>query len=218
MYRLIASIWFLAAGNLFAEVLVIHADAECRLSVDGKARGILIPGKPVQVKLMAGEHHVEATPVVGGNKWLQSVTIQAARNQASTRTSSHSPHVLNILVSQPHDYWIDAATSLMWTAADNGSGLSWGQALRYCAELKQDGFKDWTLPGIEQLQHLFTSATETGGFHIKGPIKLSGWQWSSSAGQQSGEGWAFDFGDGGRASVAAGDSGLNRALCVRPAN
>jgi hypothetical protein len=205
MHRFIL-IFLLAAGQLFAEVLVVHADAECRLSVDGKQRGVVIPGKKVQLKLMAGEHHIEAIPVTG-NRWIQAVTI----------ASSRTPRVLNILVNQKQDYWIDAATNLMWTAEDNGSGLSWGQAVRYCSELRQDGFKDWTLPGIEQLQDLFASATETGGFHIKGPVKLTGWQWSSSSGQQPGEGWAFDFGDGGRASVSAGDSGLNRALCVRPA-
>jgi len=241
MYRLATLLFFLVTGNIFAELLVVHADAECRLSVDGKSHGTLMPGKKVQLKLIAGEHHIEATPLAGGTKWLQAVTIQAA--------SSSTPHVLNILVGQPHDYWIDPSTGLMWTATDNGSGLSWGQAQRYCSELSQDGFKDWTLPGIEQLQDLFTGASESakgtsrapdetsnsakasglgvpvlrvfpidaGGFHIKGPFKLSGWQWSSSFGQQPGEGWAFDFGDGGRASVAAGDSGLNRALCVRPA-
>ena len=70
-------------------------------------------------------------------------------------------------------YWIDPDTHLMWTAADNGSGVSWIQAQRYCRDLTLAGFHDWTL--------------------------------------------ALDFGDGGRASVAAGDSGLNRALCVRRA-
>ncbi|MBV8706090.1 MAG: hypothetical protein JO028_02790 [Acidobacteriaceae bacterium] len=53
------------------------------------------------------------------------------------------------------------------------------------------------------------------GYYVKGPIKLTGWQCSSTAGQQEGEAWALDFGDGGRASVAAGDFGLNRALCAR---
>jgi hypothetical protein len=123
---------------------------------------------------------------------------------------------LTITVKADHDYWVDADTNLMWTAADNGSGLSWHQALRYCAELSLVGFTDWTLPGIEDLQGLFNaSPSNNSGFHIKGPLKLTGWQWSSTPGQQTGEGWALDFGDGGRASVAAGDSGLNRALCVR---
>jgi hypothetical protein len=52
-------------------------------------------------------------------------------------------------------------------------------------------------------------------YRIKGPIRLTGWQWSATPGAQAGQGWAFDSGDGGRALVAAGDSGLNRALCVR---
>ena len=29
------------------------------------------------------------------------------------------------------DYWNDPDTHLMWTAVDNGSGLSWIQAQRY---------------------------------------------------------------------------------------
>ena len=107
----------------------------------------------------------------------------------------------------------------MWTAADNGSGLSWLQAQRYCRDLRLAGFKDWTLPSIDQLQGLVAAnADPRATYRVKGPIKLSGWQWSATPGKQEGEGWALDFGDGGRASVAAGDSGLNRALCVRNAN
>jgi len=105
----------------------------------------------------------------------------------------------------------------MWTVADNGSGLSWSQALRYCRELTLAGLKNWTLPSIENLQAIFERTHEESGYHVKRPIKLTGWQWSATPGTQEGEGWALDFGDGGRASLAAGDSGLNRALCVRPA-
>jgi hypothetical protein len=115
------------------------------------------------------------------------------------------------------EYWIDPDTHLTWTAADNGSGLSLSQALRYCRSLTLAGFRDWTLPSIDDLQGIVSTAETQNGYRIKGPIKLSGWQWSSTPGKQEGEGWALDFGDGGRASVAAGDSGLNRALCVRHA-
>jgi hypothetical protein len=112
-------------------------------------------------------------------------------------------------------FWVDNSTRLMWTAADNGAGLSWSQASRYCRELRTGGFSDWKLPAIDDLQTLFERAPSSGGYHIRGPIKLTGWQWSATPGTQKGEGWVLDFGDGGRASVAAGDSGLNRALCVR---
>jgi len=115
------------------------------------------------------------------------------------------------------DYWVDPDTHLMWTAADNGSGLSWIQAQRYCRNLTLTGFHNWALPSIDDLQKLVGGSDSRSAYRIKAPIKLSGWQWSSTPGKQDGEGWALDFGDGGRASVAAGDSGLNRALCVRPA-
>jgi hypothetical protein len=113
------------------------------------------------------------------------------------------------------EYWIDPATNLMWTAADNGSGLSWLQAQRYCRDLRLAGFKDWKLPSIDELQAIVGNADSRSAYRVKGPLKLTGWQWSSTPGKQDGEGWALDFGDGARASVAAGDSGLNRALCVR---
>lgn len=113
--------------------------------------------------------------------------------------------------------WTDPDTHLMWTAADNGSGLSWLQAQRYCRNLHLAGFHDWKLPAIDDLQSLVGKSESESTYRIKAPIKLTGWQWSSTAGVQDGEGWALDFGDGGRASVAAGDSGLNRALCIRHA-
>ena len=111
--------------------------------------------------------------------------------------------------------WTDAQTHLMWTASDNGVGVTAIQAARYCRTLTLGGYKDWSLPTIEDLHRLFGGQADASGYHIAAPIKLTGWQWSGSPGQQAGELWALDFGDGARASVVSGDSGLNRALCVR---
>jgi uncharacterized protein DUF1566 len=120
-----------------------------------------------------------------------------------------------MLRAEDRGYWIDPSTHRTWATADNGSGISLSQAKRYCRETTLGGFKDWTLPSIDELQQIFGGAENQNGRHIKGPIKITGWAWSSTEGQQEGEGWVLDFGDGARASVAAGDSGLNRALCVR---
>jgi hypothetical protein len=114
-------------------------------------------------------------------------------------------------------YWVAPETGLMWAAADNGYGVSWTQASNYCRALTLGGYKDWTLPAIDDLHRLFGGAANQSGYRVAGPLKLTGWQWSSSPGREPGEQWALDFGDGGRASVAMGDSGLNRALCVRRA-
>jgi hypothetical protein len=113
------------------------------------------------------------------------------------------------------DVWQDPASEKVWASSDNASGVTWSQAANYCRALTLGGFRDWRLPSIDELQQLVGPSTNASGYRITGPIKLTGWQWSSSPGVERGEAWALDFGDGGRASVVAGDSGLNRALCVR---
>ncbi|MBC7926115.1 MAG: DUF1566 domain-containing protein [Bryobacteraceae bacterium] len=118
---------------------------------------------------------------------------------------------------QKAGFWTDARTSLMWAAADSGSGVTVSQAHSYCKKLSLGGFADWRLPQIDQLQALFGGEPDERGFRVVAPLKLTGWSWSASAGNEPAENWSLDLGDGARASVAAGDAGLNRALCVRTA-
>lgn len=112
--------------------------------------------------------------------------------------------------------WHDAKTGLTWAAADNGSSVTLSQARHYCKTLKTAGFTDWRLPEIDELFGIAGGELNEKGQRILAPIKLSsGWQWSATRGKEAAENWALDFGDGARASVVAGDSGQNRALCVR---
>jgi len=111
--------------------------------------------------------------------------------------------------------WLDPAHELVWTSADSGIGVTFSQANYYCKNLTLGGYKDWALPTIDELQTLFGGPLNEKGFHVLGPLKLTGWEWSSSLGKSSGEAWGFDFGDGARSSLMMGESGLNRALCVR---
>jgi hypothetical protein len=112
-------------------------------------------------------------------------------------------------------FWRDPATGLTWASADNGIGVSAAQAAYYCRTLSLAGHKNWRLPDIEELQKLFGGPPDGNGRHVIGPVKITGWTWSVTPGQHPGEQWSLDFGDGGRASAFMGDSGLNRALCVR---
>jgi len=116
---------------------------------------------------------------------------------------------------QAREYWQDPATGRMWARSDNGSAVSWSQAAYYCRTLTLGGYHDWELPSIDDLQRLVGPVANASGFRTAAPLKLTGWQWSASPGIERGESWALDFGDGGRASVVAGDAGLNRALCTR---
>lgn len=122
-----------------------------------------------------------------------------------------------IAVGQPkqEETWTDPSTGLVWAVTDNGTAITHTQAIFYCQNLALSGQKNWRLPTIDELQRLFGGDANSNGYHIRGPLKLTGWQWSSTSGKEKGEAWALDFGDGGRASAVMGDAGLNRAICVR---
>jgi hypothetical protein len=111
------------------------------------------------------------------------------------------------------DIWTDPQTHLIWAARDTQAGVSRLQAERFCAAASYGGLHGWRLPTIEELESL-TGEPDSNGHRLKAPITVTGWEWSASPGEREGEAWALDFGDGARASVSNGDSGLNRALCV----
>lgn len=48
----------------------------------------------------------------------------------------------------------DSATSLMWTQADNGSAMSWQDALAWAEDLTFAGYSDWRLPNAKELQSI----------------------------------------------------------------
>lgn len=130
-------------------------------------------------------------------------------------TSTLACAILALGQSTQKETWTDPSTGLTWTASDNGAAITHAQAVFYCQNLSLNGQKNWRLPSIDELQKLFGGEANSMGHHIRGPLKLTGWQWSSTLGKEKGEAWTLDFGDGGRASAVMGDGGLNRAICVR---
>jgi hypothetical protein len=195
--------------------LLVRSDLECRLTVDGTPGGVLKAGNEIRVAVTPGEHRVEAVPLGGGARWETALTVKAA-DEAVLAIPLRAA-VERAAVKEERGSWVDRSTQLMWAAADNGRGVSQSQAAYFCRTSAAGGFSDWALPAIDDLQRLFGGPPNESGHHVAGPIKLTGWEWSSSPGQEPGQYWALDFGDGARASVVAGDSGLNRALCVRRA-
>ena len=123
--------------------------------------------------------------------------------------------------------WTDPATGLMWTKQDNGSDVTWNQASAYCANLRLGGNSDWRLPTIDELQGIYDSSVNSPGvwndsnsvnwvdYRVKGNLRLSGWHWSSSSGNASGEAWLFSFVNGMRYSYRPDVSNMKRALCMR---
>ncbi len=48
----------------------------------------------------------------------------------------------------------DTATGLMWMKDDRGSGLNWQDALSYSEDLSLEGYDDWRLPSVKELQSI----------------------------------------------------------------
>jgi hypothetical protein len=119
--------------------------------------------------------------------------------------------------------WTDPATGLTWTTADNGSDVNWDQAKAYCSNLRLGEYSDWRLPTIDELWGIYDTGINIPGqwsdgdmttWHVKGNLKISGGQWSSS---QLGAkyAWRFAFNSGNRTSLRFDYNSYNRALCVR---
>ncbi|HEU0124121.1 MAG TPA: DUF1566 domain-containing protein [Bryobacteraceae bacterium] len=195
--------------------LTITTDAPARLEIDGAPAGPVQPGTPLQLKTSPGEHLILATPESGGPSWRKAVAVSSAL--PNTLALPLLTHLRRVEI-QKIGFWKDERTALIWAAVDSGSGVTVSQAHAYCRQLAAGGFHDWRLPRIDELQTLFAGSTATSderGFRLIAPLKLSGWSWSADEGREPAENWTLDLGDGARASVAAGDAGLNRALCVR---
>ncbi|WP_031496706.1 DUF1566 domain-containing protein [Bryobacter aggregatus] len=193
--------------------VTIQSDAAARLEIDGKPSGDLRPGQPLRLSLPPGEHQLQAIAAQpAATPWRKLILVSSA-----LPATVHIPlraHLLGVQILK-QGTWKDERSGLLWAAADNGSGVTVSQANYYCSHLDLAGHKDWRLPTIDELQPLFGGTADERGFRVIVPLKLSGWAWSSTQGNEEAENWALDFADGARASVAAGDAGLNRALCVR---
>jgi len=130
--------------------------------------------------------------------------------------------------------WVDPSTGLTWTGSDNGKDISWRAAMKYCRRLHLNGYSDWRLANMSELQGIYDKAAEAPGlagptkkpehftWHVKGNLFLTGDEWSGHQlnGRMPLESYEdhFDFNEGKPITDPSGwpypSSGI-RALCVR---
>jgi Protein of unknown function (DUF1566) len=217
--RFLACALFLAGAAQCAlaqsATLLVSTDLECRWSIDGDPKGVLKVDDRVRVSLPVGEHLIEAIGIVGGARWEKVVKLTEPTGQVlaiplrAEKTDAERAQADLELANR--GYWIDPDSRLMWAAKDNGYDVNWIQAGTYCKNLTAGGYRDWTLPTIEELEGLRSGEVPKGG------VKVRGWAWSSSQGASSGEAWHYVFGYGARYSADVRHSNVERALCVRHA-
>jgi hypothetical protein len=131
--------------------------------------------------------------------------------------------------------WRDPSTGLEWTNKDNGSDINWTQARVYCRDLPLGSYGDWRLPTIDELQGIFEehdtkrkmsllppvgsivdpSSLYAKNHYVKGNIRLSGNQWSSSLEDPYAPERAMVESDDTVQTFPLKFSSNARALCVR---
>jgi hypothetical protein len=135
--------------------------------------------------------------------------------------------------TQARGFWADPSTGLMWAGKDNGSDVSWKNAVRYCRDLRLARNSDWRLASLGELEGIYDKDANAAGlmgpsgkgtaatWHVKGSLFLTGNQWSGARipddrGHPSGYAYRFDFNEGRSFDGDEVTFHTNkRALCVR---
>ena len=104
---------------------------------------------------------------VGDESMVFGVNFADGRIKGYGMTMMGQPKKFNyLLVRSNEDYGInsfednndgtitDKATGLMWMKDDNGKGVTWEEALTYAENYEYDGYNDWRLPNIKELQSI----------------------------------------------------------------
>lgn len=180
-----------------------------------------------------GQHKVVAVTLDGkdkvttnaeakaGEQTLVSIALQPVRNERTKKPPEPSKDEQAAALGQ---LWTDPKSQLMWTVKDNGRNVNWKQASDYCGAMTLAGHADWRLPSIDELRTLYDPTInipgigETGGpvsWHVRGNLRLTGWQWSRSQADVSGEAWGLSLASGRQLTGRVADNLGNRALCVR---
>ncbi|MHB8109470.1 MAG: Lcl domain-containing protein [Syntrophorhabdaceae bacterium] len=114
---------------------------------------------------------------------------------------------------------LDTRTNLKWAAKDNGSGVNWQDARKYCENYRGGGHTDWRMPTQDELAGLYDKAktykSECGyDVHLTELISLtSNAPWASET--YGASGGAFEFTVGGKGMAPRSRVTNGRALPVR---
>jgi hypothetical protein len=146
------SLWNASSGWPYIDegFFTIHYSSEEELShaifwSSDKYTGLLASTYEMAFGVNFGTGHIKAYTISTGPKHL----VRCVRGNLA--------YGVNLFQDNGDGTISDLATGLMWTKADNGSGIDWQHALAY-AQTQSDanylGHNDWRLPNAKELQSL----------------------------------------------------------------
>lgn len=115
---------------------------------------------------------------------------------------------------------LDTGTGLMWAAKDNGEGITWDEAKRYCENYRGGGYTDWRMPTQSELASLYDPSKKNRfGCHITKLIDISMClPWASERHGPWSAVFSFSSGDGIRYFSRLSPPATSRVLPVRSGN
>ncbi|MHC4889383.1 MAG: Lcl C-terminal domain-containing protein [Planctomycetota bacterium] len=138
---------------------------------------------------------IKAYPVAGRGAGRQYVRCVRGRNYGE-----------NDFVNNGDGTITDRASGLMWMKADSGKTMNWKEALEYAENLDYDGYDDWRLPNVKELQNIvdYSRAPDATSMPARGPAidpifdvtELESWYWTSTTHIENKFGYYVCFGQG----------------------
>jgi hypothetical protein len=122
-------------------------------------------------------------------------------------------------IAHDNETVLDTQTNLMWANKDNGVGINWQDAKKYCENYRGGGYTDWRMPTQDELAGLYDAAksykSDCGyDVHLTGLISLTcNAPWASET--YGSNGGAFEFTVGGKGMAPGSRATNGRALPVR---
>ena len=132
--------------------MVVHSDY-----IESKAEAVLMPGYDiVDIGYTAdGTYQIVLVGTVKTGQSSSSISVKEIDTEGWRYTAYNDGTVL------------DKKTWLMWAAEDNGTGINWAAAKKYCEEFNRGGYSDWRLPTLVELEELEDPDQENGyGYKI----------------------------------------------------
>jgi len=94
---------------------------------------------------------------------------------------------------------LDTQRDLMWAAKDNGSDITWANAMSYCENYRGGGYKDWRMPTQYELAGLYDGTKTYNAAHLTELILVTtSVVWASET--KDSDAVLFIFATGGRNS------------------
>ena len=196
--------------------MIVKADRDCALTVNGEAKGQLVAEQATTIKVAPGQQLIEC---VAGERQRVEVTERIpAGEQVVVRLNVPAPERFQQVADGVRDY----EQGVVWAAQDNGSDVNWSSAGQYCRSLGGG----WSLPTVAQLEGLYDASgrfaravtLQYGTYDVKLATPLiqpTGWGYWSAESNGSSEAWAVVLNNGFRDSDDVSFTSLRRALCVR---